>query len=49
VALAAPGGGCLEVHGGGYQGGAGGLIVAACNATDPAQTVFVPRGPSWGV
>eukprot|EP01052_Picozoa_sp_SAG31_P080530 SAG31_NODE_40339_length_281_cov_0.906593_1_plen_93_part_11 len=37
VALTAPGGGCLTQRGAGFQGGAGGLVIAACNATDPAQ------------
>jgi len=38
VALAAPGGGCLKVQGHGYPGGAGGLVIAVCNSTDPAQS-----------
>ena len=38
VALTAPGGGCLTQSGHGFPGGAGGLIVADCNGTDPAQT-----------
>jgi hypothetical protein len=38
VALAAPGGGCLTQRGSGFQGGAGGLLIAECNGTDPAQT-----------
>ena len=38
VALGAPGGGCLKVQGAGFAGGAGGLIIADCNTTDPAQT-----------
>ena len=37
VSLVAPGGGCLKVQGRGAPGGAGGLVVAACNATDDAQ------------
>ena len=37
VALKAPGGGCLKQQGNGYAGGAGGLVISACNATDPAQ------------
>ena len=37
VALVAPGGGCLRVQGSGYPGGAGGLVIARCNETDPAQ------------
>ena len=37
TALRAPGGGCLRVQGGGYPGGAGGLVVVACNASDAAQ------------
>ena len=37
AALAAPGGGCLAQQGGGFPGGAGGLTITACNATDPAQ------------
>ena len=38
TALKAPGGGCLEQSGAGFEGGAGGLIIAVCNATSPAQT-----------
>lgn len=37
VALGAPGGGCLKQQGAGFEGGAGGLIIADCNITDPAQ------------
>jgi len=37
VSLAAPGGGCLRIQGGGYPGGAGGTVVVKCNATDAAQ------------
>jgi hypothetical protein len=36
--VVAPGGGCLMRQGAGYAGGAGGLIIAACNASSPAQT-----------
>ena len=38
TALKAPGGGCLEQFGNGYEGGDGGLIIADCNTTNPAQT-----------
>ena len=38
VALGAPTGGCLAVQGRGFPGGAGGTVIAVCNATDPAQT-----------
>jgi hypothetical protein len=38
VALAAPGGGCLTQRGHGFPGGAGGLVIAECNGTDPSQT-----------
>ena len=37
VVLSAPGGGCLKQQGAGFEGGAGGLIIAECNTTDPAQ------------
>eukprot|EP01050_Picozoa_sp_SAG11_P043567 SAG11_NODE_20694_length_440_cov_0.756598_1_plen_82_part_10 len=32
------GGGCLTQRGSGFQGGAGGLVIAECNGTDPSQT-----------
>lgn len=37
VALNAPGGGCLTLQGPGYPGGFGGLVIAACNASDLSQ------------
>ena len=37
VLAKAPGGGCLRAQGGGARGGAGGLVVVTCNATDAAQ------------
>ena len=37
VALQAPGGGCLGIHGAGAPGGAGGLLLAACNGSDTSQ------------
>ena len=37
VSLEAPGGGCLRIQGRGYPGGAGGTVIAKCNATDGAQ------------
>lgn len=37
TAVKAPGGGCLMQQGPGFEGGAGGLILADCNATSPAQ------------
>ena len=37
TAVGGPGGGCLTVKGAGYAGGAGGLVLADCNATDRAQ------------
>ena len=37
VVLVAPGGGCLTVKGAGYPGGAGGLVIAPCNVSDPSQ------------
>ena len=33
----APGGGCLAIHGAGYPGGAGGLLLAECNSSDASQ------------
>ena len=37
VSVVAPGGGCLAAQGAGFAGGAGGLVIAECNATSPRQ------------
>jgi hypothetical protein len=37
TALVGPSGGCLKIQGRGFPGGAGGLLLATCNSSDPAQ------------